>query len=290
MAKQNVMVPAALLRRAEKLDSELRHLAPQWLQADKQRALLGVKIGKILTAIEAEGLHKLIRKGNSRKGYVSLEEYAKSIFGVKHSSYFTQKKQGELANSGIPDETVADIGPRNSIILSKVPPERRTPELIEKATKQTEREFAGTAQAAINEGQPKEKQTVMRVEFFRRWHPEVLRKFEDTVEKYTRLKAVRLIDPDDAGGLTLQEKALLTMCSIADGWADGEECARKEEAIDLGGPEAAEAVAQAEEADSEEPYPSEEVLAEAERLEDLTRDTEDNEEHHGVIVMPSRSA
>lgn len=289
MTKQNVLVPAALMRRAEKLDHELRELAPQWIQADKTRALLGVKIGKLLRVIEDEGLHKYIRKPGSRKGYVSLEEYAKNIFGVKHTQYFTQKKQGELANSGISDETVADIGPRNALILSKVPAERRTPELIRKAVEQPERVFAGTAQAAINEGQPKEKQVVMRVDFFRKWHPEVLKKFEDTVEKYTRLKAVRSIDPDDVGGLTLQEKAILTLCSIADGWADGEECAGKEAAIDLGGPEAQEAATQAEETDSEESYQTEEDLAEAEARAQSLAEIGDEAERR-IIVMPSRSA
>lgn len=281
MSKQTVLVPAAMLRRAEKMDHALRELAPQWIQADKQRALLGVKIGKMLTAIEAEGLHKYIRKPGSRKGYVSLEEYAKAIFGVKHTQFFTQKTQGELANSGIPDETVAEIGPRNALILAKVPVERRTPELIERAVREPERKFAGTAQEAINKGLPLHKQQVMRVEVYRKWHPVVVQKFEELEERYALLKAVRAIDPANESGMTLREKGTLVGIEIALGWLDGEDCERKEQAIDLGGPEAAEAVAQAEEADSEEqePYQSEQDLAEAEEAGE-----------RNILVMPAREA
>jgi hypothetical protein len=137
-----------------------------------------------------------------------------------------------------------------------------------------------TAQAATNEGQPTEKQVVMRVDFFRKLHPLVCDKLEATIERYTQLKAVRSVDAEGRAGLTLQEKAIVTLCAIAMGYAEGEECARQEKALDLGAPEAAETVAAETEDDVEdaEAFASEADLEAAEREAAARR----------VIVMPIR--
>lgn len=281
MTKGNVIVPAALIREAESVDREIRATWAERSTHEKAVNKIDVKLGRLWRRVEARGLHKYVHKAGSRKGYASLEEYARSITGQKHTAFFLSKTMASLTEGSnpIPDEQVAAIGPRKSAILAKVPEERRTPELVAKAKSQPEPEFTRTAQAAINADMPLERQRVLRIDFFRRLHPTVHDKLEGTIELYTRLKAVRMVDPDS--GLTLQEKAILSLCAVAEGWAHGEECVAREKAIDLGPQEPTEAQESAEEnpeaieADAIEPIPVTEPdagIEEDESIFDADRD------------------
>jgi hypothetical protein len=215
--KQTIIAPDELIVEAENLDREARRL---WTEMDMHitaAEIISVPFGKIMTRMRNQGLHKFVRKGSSKKGYPTFPEWINSVTGGKmsKSSIYMAMGIGEL-NEGpnaIPAEEIAQMPKENAYRLAtSLTPEQRTPEMIEHAKKTPREEFPKRIQEKINEGLPADKQVTMRVDFFRQWHPDVIKRFEQTIERFILLPIVR----DNDRALTLQEKAVLAICFAAE--------------------------------------------------------------------------
>jgi hypothetical protein len=214
--------PAAtsLVREAAAMDQQLRS---QW---SKVKNAIGAKrktileFGKLCREMRAKELHRYVPNPGSRKAYVSFEEYVATLTGgevTRGKLYVAIALPGLIEGpNAMTPEDIAEMPQANAIELTRLPSEERTRELVELAKRTSKREFPAKVQQKLNEKLPPEQQKTPRVDFFRRLHPTVIRKLEETIERFTHLPAVR--DADVA--LTLQEKAIFAICNAAEQWAN----------------------------------------------------------------------
>jgi len=222
------------------MDQELRS---QW---SKVKTSLGtvrktmLEFGKLCREMRAKGLHRYVPKPGSRKGYVSFEEYVEAL---THGEVTRGKLYVAIALPGLtegpnaltPDD-IAEMPQANAVELARLPSGERTRELVELAKRTSKRDFPAKVRQKLNENLPPQQQRIPRVDFFRKLHPQVANKLEETIERFTHLPVVR----DGDAALTLQEKAIYAICNAAEVLA-AEDLAMEEEsrrdAIDLPDPD-----------------------------------------------------
>ena len=226
-------VPATHEREVEDRDKQLR---AQWSKArtatDAARREL-MHFGRLCDEARSLELHKYVRKPGSRKGYVSFEEYIHDLTGgqLSKSNLYNSINLHKLTQgpNALPEEDVAAMPVQNACLLGRLKPEQRTPDLVEAAKKASKREFPAKIQDKLNEDLPAAQQRTPRVDFFRKLHPTVANKLEETIEMFTHLRVVR----DGDRELTLQEKAIYAICNAAEQFASEdlavEERLRREE-------------------------------------------------------------
>lgn len=215
-----------------KYDEQLR---AQW--AATKRSVIAARkaticFGGLCNEARALELHKYVHKRDSRKGYVSLEEYIYDLTEgqVSKSKLYQSIDLYQLTQgpNALTDEDVAEMPVQNACLLRRLRPERRTPDIVEAAKKTSKREFPAKLQAKLNEYLPPQQQKTPRVDFFLKLHPTVAGKLEETIKRFTYLPVVR----DGDQGLTLQENAIYAICNAAEQFAS-EDLAEKE-STDLG--------------------------------------------------------
>jgi hypothetical protein len=282
---QEIIPADELVSRADNLDREARRL---WTKMDDHitaAEIISIPFGKVCQEMKDSGLHKLVRKGHSRKGYPAFPEWVESVTGGKLSSSSLYMAMGlhrlTEGPNAIPPEEIVQMPKENAYRLStQLTPEQRTPDMIEKAKKTPKEEFPKRIQEKLNEGRPADQQVTVRVEFFRQWAPDVVNKLEATIERFTHLPIVRDWSHKDAEGrvmidaLTLQEKAVLAICFAAE--SDCHELlaqAEAEEREEIILPAAKDAIAETDEAPQADGDQTESDLEEAseEREADTTR-------------------
>jgi hypothetical protein len=203
------VAPPQLVKKAAQLDKQLREC---WSSIKWSRRIFG----EIVNQIRKEELHKYIAKPGSRKGYPSWWEYVDAVTDgeIKRSTAFINMGIASLTEgeNALPAETVDALPSGNAYQLSKVPAAKRTPELVKKARTQPHHKFVATVQSLKNESLPPEKQKAPLVEFYRRLHPMVATKLEETIARFRRHPIVK----DGLFELTLEEKAIHALCCAAD--------------------------------------------------------------------------
>jgi hypothetical protein len=207
---------------ATEADEKDRQIRSSWAEVTKASGVYkkaSILFGKLCEEMRARGLHKYVRKPGSHKGFVSFEEYIHDLTGGRCSN-------GTLYNSiaiykitqgpnAVTEEDVAEMPLQNAVLLGRLKPERRTPDVVEAAKTTSKRDFPAKIQEKLNEDLPPEEQMAVRVDFFRKLNPVVAEKLEGTIERFTRLPVVR----DGDRGLTLQEKAIYAICNAAEQFA-----------------------------------------------------------------------
>jgi hypothetical protein len=194
---------AKLVERATSLDAELRE---QWAQMKK----LARVVGGLFKEIRDNQLHKLIRKPDSRKGYLSFEEYASALTGgVANSTvwFFMSIHSLTEGPSPVPAEDVDEMPQSNAYQLSKLKPELRTREIVEKAKITPIKKFQADIQEIRNKSLPPEQRKPVLVDFHEKWPPEIVEMFEDTITDFCLLDVVR--DGDYA--MAIRHKAIATV-------------------------------------------------------------------------------
>jgi hypothetical protein len=224
---------SARIEEARQLDKELR------LKMGTLKKLT-LEVGGILKRMREEELHKYIRKPGSRKGYVDFADYASDATGMSGSSVWMLMKifgmtQGTKPVSPLDIEKMPIV---NAYELSRVPTERRTFELIEEAKKNSTNKFKVKIQEIENEFRSPEEQKPVRVDFYRKLHPQTAEMLENTIHDFCLLPAVR----DGDLRKTLSEKAIESVCSSALSFAGDEIAAERDrlqrEAIEITEPKA----------------------------------------------------
>jgi hypothetical protein len=213
------IAPAGLVREAAEIDQQLRS---QWSKVKNamgtaRKAML--EFGTLCREMRSKGLHRYVPKPGSRKGYVSFEEYIETLTGgevTRGKLYVAIALPGltEGPNALTPDD-IAEMPQANGVELTRLPNEERTPEMVELAKRTSKRDFPAMVQQKLNEKLPPEQKKTPRVDFFRKLHPTVKNKLEETIERFAQLPVVR--DGDRA--LTLQEKAIFAICNAAEQFA-----------------------------------------------------------------------
>jgi hypothetical protein len=210
---------ATVAREMAERDKQLR---AQWDETKRARGAARkqmIRFGHLCDEARELELHKYVRKPDSRKGYVSFDEYIHDVTEgqVSKSKLYQSIDLYRLTqgSNALTQEDVAEMPIQNACLLRRLGPERRTPDIVEAAKKTSKREFPAKVQAKLNEYLPLEQQKMPRVDFFRKLHPTVAQKLEQTIERFTHLPVVR----DGDRGLTLQEKAIYTICNAAEQFA-----------------------------------------------------------------------
>lgn len=252
--------PPSLVKKAKQLDSKLRAC---WASIKRSRRAFG----EIVNQMEREELHKYVAKPGSRKGYPSLWEYVEALTDgeVSRAQMYISMKVATLTegpNAMTPDEVDA-LPAGNAYALAKLPAEKRTPEIVKKAKTQPRNKFMVTAQAVRNESLPPEKQKAPAgVDFYRKLHPTVAEKLEDTIARFRKHPVIR--DGDLA--MSLEDKAIFAMCCAAETHCQ-DELKAAEEAERRG---LATITEEDEETTTEETSPAEQEILEEVRAADFT--------------------
>lgn len=189
-----------VVEKAMSLDAELRK---QWSQ---MRRLARV-VGGLLKTIKAEKLYKFVQRPGSRKGYVAFEEYASAVTGgVANSTvwYFMNIHSLTEGPNPVPAEDIDEMPDHNAYRLSKLKPEQRTRDLIERAKVTPIKKFDAEIQEIRNQSLPPEERKPVLVDVKEKWPPELLEMFEETVADFSLLDAVR--DGDMA--MSIRHKAI----------------------------------------------------------------------------------
>jgi hypothetical protein len=210
---------AARLREAAVMDKQLRAQWSEMKKAERTLRKATIPFGKLCDEMRAKQAHKYIAKPGSRKSYVSFEEYIHSVTDgeISKSTLYISIACYKLTEgpNAIPPEVVAEMPTANAYELSRLNPVQRTADIVEAAKKTPKRDFPSRVQAKLNEHLRPEEQKTIRVDFFRKLHPTVANKLEETIERFTHLPVTR--DGDRA--LTLQEKAIYGICLAAEQFA-----------------------------------------------------------------------
>jgi hypothetical protein len=114
--------------------------------------------------------------------------------------------------NALPVETVDALSASNAYQLAKLPAEKRTADVVKKAQTQSRNTFVATVQSIKNDALPVEKQRDPKVDFFRRLHPGVAEKLEETIRRFCKLPVIK----DGIFDMTLEEKAIYAMCCAAE--------------------------------------------------------------------------
>jgi hypothetical protein len=209
-----------LLKEASCFDKQLRSTWQTMKAAHGSFRKASIVFGEICVKMQAKQLHKYVRNPDSRKGYISFEEYVDRLTdGEASKNVLYVSKQMYMLTQGenpIPAKVVAEMPQENIRLLSSIEEKDRTPEIL-KAVKSRHREFTKIVQGQINETLPPEKQKTPRIEFRREWHPDVVTKLEATIKRFHLLKG---IVADGNYELTLDEKAVYAICNAAEAQCD----------------------------------------------------------------------
>jgi hypothetical protein len=204
---------------ATKLDEQLK---AQWAEVTAAIGTVNkasIRFGKLCEEIRAKQLHRFVPKPGSRKSFVSFAEYIfdRTNGEVSKGTVYVAIELYKLTQGphALTEEDVARMPVHNACLLGRLKPGQRTPDIVEAAKKTSKREFPAKVQAKLNEYLPPEQQRMPRVDFFRKLHPTVATKLEETIERFTHLPVVR----DGDRGLTLQEKAIYAICNAAEQFA-----------------------------------------------------------------------
>jgi hypothetical protein len=182
-----------------------------------------LELGRAIVLIEEKALHKYIPKGNSRKGYQSVEEYAlaKTNGELSHTKLYDAKRiylltQGENA---IPAEVVTQMPKRNQLQVARIAKAtggKVEPEVIQKAISEPVLKFAETAQDAVNATKPPEKRKEPLTDVVLRGiHVRIANEFYELMDDMKGMAIVRDGDFD----VNLESKALLAIVTSARSWA-----------------------------------------------------------------------
>jgi hypothetical protein len=181
-----------------------------------------LELGRAIVWMEEKSLHQYIRKGASRKGYQSLEEYALAQTNGEctHTKLYDAKRiylltQGEDA---IPAETVAKMPKRNQLAMAKVrkaiSPAPLPKEMVDKAVREPVLKFAETAQEAINQTKPLEQRKEPLTDVvIRGVHVRVANAFYEVFDEFQKLPIVR--DGDRTFNLETKTLAAVTFAARA---------------------------------------------------------------------------
>ena len=178
-----------------------------------------LELGRAVVWMEEKALYKYVRKEGSRKGYLSLEDYALAQTGgeLNHTKLYDAKRiylltQGENA---IPAETVAQMSKRNQLQLARVPAKKRTKKLVEQARSEPVLTFRETAQDVVNEDLAPEKRKHPMVDVVLRGiHARVAREFYQLMDDVKDLAIVKDGDFD----INIESKALMAIVTSARSW------------------------------------------------------------------------
>jgi len=178
-----------------------------------------LELGRAVVWMEEKALYKYVRKEGSRKGYLSLEDYALAQSGgeLNHTKLYDAKRiylltQGENA---IPAETVAQMSKRNQLQLARVPAKKRTKKLVEQARSESVLTFRETAQDVVNEDLAPEKRKHPMVDVVLRGiHARVAREFYQLMDDVKDLAIVKDGDFD----INIESKALMAIVTSARSW------------------------------------------------------------------------
>jgi hypothetical protein len=209
----------ALAREAATMDQQLRS---QWGKVNTSLGTVRkgmLEFGRLCREMRAKELHRYVPNPDSRKGYVSFEEYVEALTGgevTRGKLYLAIALPGLTEGpNALSPEDIAEMPQANAIELTRLPGEERTPEMVELAKRTSKRDFPAKVQQKLNEKLPPQQQKTPRVDFFCKLHPTVKNKLEATIERFTQLPVVR--DGDRA--LTLKEKAIFAICNAAEQFA-----------------------------------------------------------------------
>jgi hypothetical protein len=283
--KQEVMVPRELVEKATGLDREARRLWGEMDQHLTAAEIISIPFGKVCQEMKDLDLHKFVKKSGSRKGYPEFAEWIQSVTNGKlsKSSLYMAMGLHKLTEgpNAIPAEEVVQMPKENAYRLSTLEPEQRTPDLVEAAKKTPKEKFPKRVQEKLNEGKAEADQVTVRLDFFRKLHPDVYNKLEETIERFTHLPIVR----DGNEAMTLQEKSILAICFAAcrDCHDILELIEKKHEAEKAAAPDLPETEHEADsqvaietepEAVEEEPVEEEHASAEYDEEREIVRETE----------------
>lgn len=210
------IAPPLLIKEAASFDKQLRSV---WVKMKNAAGIIrkaSITFGEICTKMQAKELHKYVAKPESRKGYISFEEYIERLTNgeLSKNTLYISKQMYQLTQGphAISAAVVAEMPQENVRLLSSLKPEERTQEIL-KAAKSSNREFTKLVQFKKNESLPPEQQETPRIEFYREWHPDVVSKLEATMKRFHNLKG---IVADGNYELTLDEKAIMAICFSAE--------------------------------------------------------------------------
>jgi hypothetical protein len=212
-------VVATLQVEALSLDTQFRALWGKLRTAVRHCRKASIPFGKLCKEMQAKQVHRYIPKPGSRKSYISFEEYVFTITEgeVSRGSMYAAISLYDLTTgpNALEGDDLADMPQANACQLARLERQHLTPEIVKAAKTTSKREFPAKVQEILNEHLPPEEQRTVRINFFRKLHPRVVSKLEETIERYTLLPVVR--DGDKI--LTLQEKAIFTICLAAEQFA-----------------------------------------------------------------------
>jgi hypothetical protein len=200
MAKHKHLAPPTLVQEAAAHDKELRE---QWGKMRKQARVVGGLFRKIMD----EELHKYIRKPGSNKGYQRFEEYVASVTGgIANSTVWVMMRIHDLTRgpNPVPEHEVDQMPQQNAYQLTKLEPEERTVEIVQKAKRTPIKKFQAEIQELKNATLPPEKRKPVLIEVYEKWPPQIVEMFEETVSDFCLLPAVR----DGDREITIRHKAI----------------------------------------------------------------------------------
>lgn len=156
------------------------------------------EFGRACDWIQTKQLHKYIRKGKSKKGYISMDEYVREITNGE----CTRTRMFECINlyklttgtHPVSPATVDTMPKSNALQLARVPEKRRSKKLVERAVTEPIKQFKETAQDVINGDQLPEKQEQPMSTIRYRVHSRVAQLFEELMEDVKLLPCVRDFD------------------------------------------------------------------------------------------------
>jgi hypothetical protein len=211
MAKQKRLAPPTLVQEAAAYDKELRD---QWGNMRKQARVVGGLFRRIMDA----ELHKYVRKPGSNRGYLRFEEYVANVTGgTANSTVWAMMRIHDLTKgpNPVPGHEVDEMPQQNAYALTKLEPQERTAEIVQRAKRTPIRKFEAEIQEIKNATLPPEKRKPVLIEVHEKWPPQIVEMFEETVSDFSLLPAVR----DGDRGMTIRHKAiaaiLISACTHA---------------------------------------------------------------------------
>jgi len=200
MAKQELLAPPTLVQEAAVLDREVRE---QW---GTMRKLARV-VGGLFREIKDKELHKYIRKPGSNRGYQRFEEYVADVTGdIANSTVWVMMRIHGLTEgpNPVPEHDVDEMPQQNAYELTKLEPEDRTTEIVQRAKRTPIKKFQAEIQEIKNAKLPADKRKPVLIEVYEKWPPQIVEMFEETVSDFSLLPVVR----DGDRGITIRHNAI----------------------------------------------------------------------------------
>lgn len=186
--------------------------------------------GRACDLIETEGLFRFIPK-TKKKCFTSFDDYVQARTSGECSRTFifdaVRIHKLTIGQNGVPPEVADTIPKKNLLQLARVKPEKRTPELVEKAQKQNTRRFVETVQEVRNQDLPEEKRRTPMVHWHAKVHPRVAEAMDELLEDFKLLTGVVR---DGDYDMDLDSKALYAIANAARSFAGDAIAAAKDKA------------------------------------------------------------